>query len=167
VSTEFPGRTFYGITTSGSDGKLYYTFDAPTQGGIGSMGPDTIGTPPSDTVVDLAPGHYGTAIVTCPDNNQYFIDVDSSDSSTMIGSLVAGSVSTFPAPGAMTVLTCGPNDDLYYGTTDGKVYHVPLATFTAALAIDLGGAIGGITLGPDGAIWATDTPQNRLYRIIP
>jgi hypothetical protein len=30
-----------------------------------------------------------------------------------------------------------------------------------------GGAIAGITLGPDGAIWATDSPFDRILRVIP
>lgn len=166
TSSAVAGRTYHGIVT-GSDGDLHYTFDAPVHGGIGSMAPGDIGGSGPDAVIDLAAGHYGTAIVDCPGGDLYFIDVDGSDGSTALGRVSGGSLSTHAITGKMTALACGPNADLYYGTDDGKIYRVPFATGVAAPVSTNGGAIAGIALGPDGAIWATDEPLNELLRVIP
>ncbi len=166
TSSTTAGRTYSGITT-GADGRLHYAFRAPAGGGIGSMAPGDIGGPGPDAVIDLAGGHHGTAIVSCPDAALYFIDVDDGDGSTALGEIAAGSLATHAVSGTMTALTCGPNDDLYYGTDDGKIYRVALATDVASLVSSNGGAIAGITLGPDGAIWATDSPFDRILRVIP
>jgi hypothetical protein len=164
AASAFPGRTFGGIVTA-SDGLLYYGFnDSGGTGGIGWMSPGDIGGS-SDSTYATPAGDYATSIVACPNQTPNFIDVRGA--TTLLGQLASGGVALYSEPGPMTALTCGPNDDLYFGTDSGDIYRFSFATNTATLISSTGGSIGGMALGPDGAIWATNTPQSELLRIIP
>ena len=132
--------TFAGRTFGGiATGTAGLLYYAYNAGGTGGIGSMAPADVggSTDATVALPSGQYGTRIVACPNGTLYFIDVRSSDG------------------------------DLFYGTDNGSIYRVPFATNTAALVSSQAGSIGGIALGPDGAIWATNTPQNQLLRIIP
>ncbi len=168
VDTEFAGRTFGGIV-SGANGALFYAFDASPAGGIGTMLVGDIGGT-TDTSFPLASGHYATAIVACPDSKMYFLDGDHADSTSWsLDSITTDGTSVvYPVTGTPTALTCGPDNAVWFGTADGTIERFDIGTAgTTTESTSPGGSIGGIALGPDGAIWATDTPNSQLLRIIP
>lgn len=154
----------------GLDGHLWWLTVDPTEGLV-VEGEDeaSIGVDPPAVVTPVeASPDTGQAmlLVSCPDGNAYaaYTGTSSGPSAVRVGIGSLGSVA--PLTASPTALACGPSGGAYIGEADGSVQWYRDGDGAVAIA-SLGNAVGGVTLGPDGAMWATVTADDKLWRIIP
>jgi streptogramin lyase len=166
--------------TTGPDGNLWFTEQEYTTNRVGRITPSGVAV---DFQLPAAPPGESTGpvgITAGPDGNLWFtatrVDTGLLDgylvSTTVVGRITtAGIVTEFTAPGTNAAeITAGPNGDLWYladGDT-GVIGRVTPAGVITAFDVPTGRpGLTGITTGPDGNIWFTESRVGKIGRITP
>ena len=169
------GRSFVSPIASGSDKRLYFVEQDNKIGAFSTTGVlSEYSVPTTDPAI--------WAISSGPDGNIWFTEL----SGNKIGRLnPSGSIVEFPLPTANsrpTAITAGPDGDLWFiesrctcehGTSDsidvvgritpsGTVTEFELPSTRGKVFLE---AFEGIVAGPDGALWFTESANNRIGRI--
>jgi virginiamycin B lyase len=167
-----PSIAFPSGITSGPDGALWFTNEGPLEGNHGFHGPGSIGRIATSGVVSNFSNpaiDNPVGITTGPDGALWFTDIGSD----LIGRITAGgTISTYggPAIDDPVGIVSGPDGALWF-TNDPLTGWDPIAecngsgsigritTDGVASGFEAGSVVcpGGITDGPDGALWFTNS----------
>ena len=167
--TDFPFSGSVGDITSGPDGALWFTGGSGGHGVIGRISTAGVITTFSDPTIEpasLTVGSDGALWFT----NDHFVGTNQNDTFSIGRITTAGVVSNFTDPSLARpgAITAGPDGALWF--TNGGVFDngIPTADKGSIGRITTAGVItdfhapsviypGGITAGPDGALWFTNT----------
>jgi streptogramin lyase len=168
VVTEFGagitgGATPLGITT-GPDGNIWFTEEAPIANRIGRITPLGILTEFSAGITALSLPH---SITAGPDGNLWFTEGNRIGRITPAGVVTEFSAGITAIAGLLGI-TAGPDGNLWF--TEAEASRIGRITpFGVVTEFNLTPATrpGGITAGPDGNLWFTEFDGNRVGRITP
>ncbi len=159
---------------SGPDNLLWYVaysnsttnveLEKISEAGLGTDTPSLVAS--LGTTVDAA---APMPIVTCPDTNVY-VSHDSTTAPLHVLDALHENGLQFESlylSATATAMACGPDGSIWIGESSGVIERFDPVAENVITAATLGGAIGGIALGPDGAMWATVTSTDQLVRITP
>jgi len=158
---------------AGPDGLLWWLADDPTHGMVVEEEAESdvgTGTPSILATLDAAYADNGEPplMAMCPDKFAYAALDTAADGAHIVAIDAGGTVSTPAAlAGPASAIACGPNGDLYVGEAGGAIQRYAGGTVATVVTPSSGNRIGGLALGPDGAMWATVTATAQLVRIIP
>jgi len=178
VTGQFPAGKGIGFSgsaperiTSGPDGNLWFTeFFADR---IARMTPAGVLTEFPLPGSDRAP----RGIVTGPDGNLWF--VESHFNHTGIGRITTkGVVNEYPLGGSqadqlqVSDIVAAPDGNLWFNQSHESAAQGEIGRITPSGAITLfpfpaGGSPGGLAVGADGNVWATDNTGNAIARVSP
>jgi virginiamycin B lyase len=167
----------YGIT-AGPDGALWFT--EPQDNKIGRI--TTTGELTEFPLPPLPkPGVASYVGITMgPDGALWFANPFGNQNGEISRITTAGAVTEFPIPPAFTGvpgITAGPDGALWFTQSNGRKigrittagavteFPIPPASHVGRGPFRIGHDAWGITMGPDGALWFTDTIANKIGRI--
>ncbi|HEV3083680.1 MAG TPA: DUF4214 domain-containing protein [Gemmataceae bacterium] len=167
----------FGIT-AGPDGNLWFT-----EGRVGGYKIGRIS--PAGVITEFQVPGTPLGITAGPDGNLWFtlmqVDTIYYEGTEEIGRITpSGAITEFPAPGTGTPysITAGPDGNLWYVSNGGPGSFIGRVTPAGVITtFPTPGAdptlsypdwdLTGITKGPDGNLWFTETSANKIGRITP